>query len=253
MGHPLRVQVRGRGCGPMEAVQALRTDTRSALQSHGNAIRIELAMTPPACRGLHRAALKHEVFRFAARQRRWVGAAACVFSVLIVPGRARAQQAPPPAERAHVYSAYEVETIDRVLSSLHASVNPNPEGKVIEKIDIVRLEVFEKDDAVPLWLNAVHATTRASIIRDEVLLREGNRYKQVLCDDTLRNLRHLIQLSVVLIVAATGSEDGLVRLVVITKDVWSLRPDWDFVVNGGGLEQLTLRPNERNVAGSSKS
>ncbi len=206
-------------------------------------------MTPSACRGPHADAPKPPWGRFAKGARYGVAAAACAISPLLVSAEAQAQQSPPPAERAQVYSRYETETIDHVLSSLHATVDPNPEGKTIERIDVVRLEVFEQSDAVPLWLNVVHATTRASIIRGEMLVKEGGRYRQVLCDDTLRNLRHLIQLSVVLIVAATGSDDGLVRLVVITKDVWSLRPDWDFAVNGGGLEQLTLKPNERNVAG----
>jgi hypothetical protein len=82
-----------------------------------------------------------------------------------------------------------------------------------------------------------------------MFLHEGDPYMQALCDDTLRNLRHLSQLSVVIIVAAAGSEPGAVRLVVITKDVWSLRANWDVVVNAGGLEQLMLEPDERNLAG----
>jgi hypothetical protein len=166
------------------------------------------------------------------------------------PAPAHAQgTAPPPAERAHDYSDYERETIANVLGSLHASTDPAPEGKTIERIDIVPIDVFEERDPLPRWLNVLHATTRPSIIRHEMLLREGDRFSQVLCDDTLRNLRHLVQLSLVLVVATEGSRPGTVRVVVITKDVWSLRADWDLVLVPGGLEQLSFQPSEENVAG----
>lgn len=148
-----------------------------------------------------------------------------------------------------MYSPYELETISEVLASMHATVDPEPEGKTIERIDVVPLEVFEQRDPLPRVLNLLHATTRRSVVRREMLLREGDPYSQTLCDDTLRNLRHLVQLSVVLVVATPGSDEGKVRVVVITKDVWSLRLNWNVVVNAGGLEQLYLQPSEFNVAG----
>jgi hypothetical protein len=160
-----------------------------------------------------------------------------------------AQQAPPPAQRAQVYSVYEQETIDVVLSKRHAKIAPNPEGKVIEQIDIVTLDVVEPRDPVPNWLNDFHVTTRASVVRNEVLLRRGDLYSQPLVDETIRNLRALPQLSVVLVVATEGSAPDRVGLVVITKDVWSLRLSWDVEVPSGGIELLELHPEERNLFG----
>jgi hypothetical protein len=171
-------------------------------------------------------------------------------------------QAPPPAERSHVYSPYEQQTIDEVLASLHAKIEPEPEGKTIEQVDIVPIDVFEKRDPLPRWLDVFHATTRPSIVRREMLLREGDRYRQVLSDDAIRNLRSLPQLSVVLIVTVTGSSPDRVRVVVITKDVWSLRLNEDIEfqpsiqrsAKGGitirGLDALELQPAEWNVAGT---
>src|SRR5258708_37131204 len=82
-------------------------------------------------------------------------------------------QAPPPAERAQLYSAYEQETIGEVLAALHAVREPNPEGKAIERIDVVPLDVFEPRDPGPLWFNVFHATTRRRIVRREMLLRHA--------------------------------------------------------------------------------
>ena len=147
-------------------------------------------------------------------------------ALLLAPSLGLAQ-APPAAERSGIYSAYEQETIDEVLDSLHAKVDPDPEGKTVEGIDVVPIDVFEKRDPLPRWVDVFHATTRPSIVRREMLLREGDRYKQVLSDDTIRNLRSLPQLSVVLVVTALGSSQDRVRVVVITKDVWSLRLNWD--------------------------
>jgi hypothetical protein len=177
-----------------------------------------------------------------------LAAAACLLSALM-PTLARADP-PPPAERAHLYSTYEAETIDSVLEALAARVDPEPEGKTIERIDVVPLEIFEARDKLPQWLNVVHARTRPFVIRREVLLHAGDAYRQVLADDTLRNLRHLDPLSVVLVVTAAGSRPDRVRVVVITKDVWSIRADWSVVATNGGTELLALRPAEWNVAGT---
>lgn len=157
---------------------------------------------------------------------------------------------PPPAQRAQVYSAYEQQTIDEVLDSLHARRDPSPEGKRIEQIDVVPLDVFEPRDPVPQWLNVFHVTTRKAVIRREMLLRVGETYAQVLVDDTIRNIRRLPELSIVLVVATAATSPGRVRVVVITKDVWSLRLSWNVVGTAGGIEQLLLAPTETNLFGT---
>jgi hypothetical protein len=185
------------------------------------------------------------------RRRLWVAvvAASCAGFLLGAHGLASAQ-APPPAQRAEVYSAYEQETINEVLASLHAERETRPEGKIIERIDVVPLEVFEPRDPLPQWLNVFHATTRKYVIRREMLLREGERYQQTLVDETLRNLRVLPQLSIVLVVATHGSAPDRIGVVVITKDVWSLRLSWNVVFTPGGFEELDLVPTETNLFGT---
>jgi hypothetical protein len=81
--------------------------------------------------------------------------------------------APPPAQRLRVYSTYEQETIDEVLADKHLAQDAAPDGKTIERVDVVPLPPFEKRDILPRWLNVFHVTTRESVDRDEVLLREG--------------------------------------------------------------------------------
>lgn len=169
------------------------------------------------------------------------------------PATAHAQAPPPPAERLQVYSPYEEQTIQDVLQKLNLSRESSPEGKLVERVEIVPLDVFEPRDELPTWLNVFHVTTRKNVIRREVLLHEGDRYEQALVDDTVRDLRRLPgvpQLSAVLIVAAQGSAPDRVVLVVITKDVWSLRLNWDVVADAGGINQLSLQPSETNFLGT---
>lgn len=179
-----------------------------------------------------------------------LGATCGAFALLAaVAPRDAFAQAPAPAQRAQVYSPYELQTIAESLEQLKAKQDLKPEGKTIERIDVVPLEVFEERDPLPRWLNIFHATTRPAVVRREVLLRPGDPYNQALVDETIRNLRQLPQLSIVLVVATVGSAPGRVGLVVITKDVWSLRASWDVVVTSGGLEDLELHPEERNLFG----
>jgi hypothetical protein len=171
---------------------------------------------------------------------------------------ARADVTPPPAapaaEAAPVsqtgrYSPYEEESIAAVARERGTEIDPAPEGKRIEAVDIVTLEVFEARDPAPRVFNEAHVTTREYVIRRELLLEEGDVYRKVLADETARNLRIVPQLSLVVVVALKGSSPERVRLAVITKDVWSLRLSWDLAFTVGGIERLTIQPTETNLLG----
>jgi len=139
-----------------------------------------------------------------------------------------------------------------VLQQRRLTRDAAPEGKLVERVEVVPLDVFEPRDKVPTWLNVFHVTTRKSVIAREVLIHEGERYEQALVDDTIRNLRRVPgvpQLSAVLVVAAQGSAPDRVVVVVITKDVWSLRLNWNILADAGGIDNLTLQPSETNFLG----
>ncbi len=173
------------------------------------------------------------------------------------PSFANAQK---PISQTTEYSPYEKETIKRALADLKLEVDPLPENKTIERIDIVRLDVLEDRDPVPDAVfgvpvrgtaNALHYTTREWIVRREMLLKEGDPYVQVIVDEMARNMRNRMpfQISLVLIVPVKGSAPDKVGLLVITKDIWSLRLSFDASVTPGGLESLVIVPQETNVAG----
>lgn len=167
-------------------------------------------------------------------------------------GRDEPRGAPAP-RRVESYSPYERATIEGALGRVGGSLDGEPEGKIVERVDVISLEVIEPRDPAPGFLNWLHATSRRFTIERELLVRKGDLYRQDLVDETARNLRKLQQISLVLCVAAKGSDPHHVRLVVITKDVWSLRMNSNFVFAGGRLETLLLQPSEENLFGTHHS
>jgi hypothetical protein len=179
--------------------------------------------------------------------RTWTAVASYTLAML-APQAVRAEA--EPTTIAGRYSPYEQDSIDQAVTELKTELDPSPEGKTVEGIDVVTLDVIEPRDPAPGFLNALHATTRRYVIDREVLVRPGEAYRGVLCDETARNLRGLPELSLVICTATRGHADGTVRVLVITKDVWSLRLGWDVVYVGNGLESLQLVPTETNLGGT---
>lgn len=178
-----------------------------------------------------------------------LGCAAAIGAVA-VPARAD-PNASAPKSITHEYSAYEKESIANALKATGRIPEPDPEGKIVEGVDVVTLDVFEKRDPIPTFFNVFHWTSRPYTISRELLLKPGDAYRKVIVDETARNLRSLsAQLSLVLAVPVKGSKPGTVRVLLITKDVWSLRLNSSFSVVGGRFESLVLQPSEQNVFGT---
>jgi hypothetical protein len=160
-----------------------------------------------------------------------------------------AEAAGDPTSLTGSYSDYEKTAIRDAETKLGAHIDPSPEGKTIERIDFVRLPPIDPNDPLPPAINAAHVTSKEFVLRRALFVREGDPYRAVLVDESARSLRRLRQLSTVVCVAMNGSAADRVRLVVITKDVWSLYVDFDLALTSGGLESLTLEPKETNIAG----
>lgn len=164
--------------------------------------------------------------------------------------------AAPPSVKARL-SGYERTALDNALARVKGEVDPSPAGKIIESIVTVPFEVFEKRDFIPEvflgFVNWFHVTSKPYVIEREVLLAPGQRYDQAFVDETARNLRNTRQVSLVLVTPVVGSAPDRVKLLVITKDIWSLRLNADYRFAGGKLEYLLVEPSEENFLGTHQS
>ena len=147
------------------------------------------------------------------------------------------------------YSTLEQSVIAQRLAERKLVLEPEPEGKLIEDIQIATMDVFDERDPMPDLVNILHMTTRQRVVRRELLFELGSRYEARLAAESARNLRSLVQLSIVLIVTAQGSTPDRVRVLVITKDVWSLRLNWSLQSSNGQINSLVLNPSEENLLG----
>lgn len=146
-------------------------------------------------------------------------------------------------------SELEERSVTRVLGA-HPDRDDAPDGKRIESVDIARMSVFDDDDPVPDLFNIFHAQTREHAIRRELLFQPGERYDAERVQETLRNLQLLPQFGVVVIVTLRGSKPDRVRVVVIVRDVWSLRLNYQFQGTSNGLNYMFVNLSEDNLAGT---
>lgn len=154
------------------------------------------------------------------------------------------------------YGAGESPTVDvggAVPKKRKLRAPPDPKDAAVVAVHAMTFDGLKHIDRIVDLANSMHTTTRAYVIRRESLMRVGEPYRKVIADETARNLRRLSQVSLVVCVAFKGKDDEHVRFVMITKDVWSLRLNWDLKTGAGGLESLTLQPIETNIAGTQQS
>jgi hypothetical protein len=144
---------------------------------------------------------------------------------------------------------YEETLVSWGLAQHGRAPEPAPEGKRLEAILIAAEDVVAESDPYPNFLNIFHARTRESVIRREVLLEPGQPYSAALVQETVRNLRKLGIFAVVRVVAVQGESPGGVALLIITKDIWSLRLNQTFEVVGSFISYLKLQGTEANFLG----
>ena len=137
--------------------------------------------------------------------------------------------------RAHELGRLERQALDDALALRGLQVDPAPQGKTIGQVQVVTLEVFSSRDWYFQVFNVFHRTTREGMIRREALFAAGQPYDQAVVDETWRNLQHPDLSSAVVIVPVKSATPGTVDVLIVTRDVWSLRLNTEFEVQGSGF------------------
>lgn len=149
--------------------------------------------------------------------------------------------------------SYQRAWIDRALQAKGLRIDPSPEGKRIESIWILPEDVLTEQDPWPAILAKVHVTTLESVVRQELLFREGESWVGELVDETERNLRGNLFVSVARILPVRERSADQLSALVLTKDLWSLRSSFDYSYVGGRLEFFDLQLGEHNLLGRNKA
>jgi len=183
--------------------------------------------------------------------------AALALAAVALGARAAHTQAQRPLSR------LERESVDEALKDLGLVPEPNPAGKTIGNVYVVNQDVFSRRDWYFQLLNIFHRTTRENVLRRELLFKPGQRYDQALVEETTRNLQTPAALvlatgepvpqpelsSVVAILPVASRAPGTVDVLVVTRDVWSLRLNTTFEFQQNTLSFLDTSLSENNLFG----
>ena len=129
-------------------------------------------------------------------------------------------------------------------------------GARIGGIEIDTVQVFDLDNpADNNWLfrtaDHLHKGTRVSAIAAQLLFRRGDLYSRRLLDETERNIRQNSSFLREPVIRPIRYHDGVVDIVVITHDVWTLQPGVNFS-RSGGTNTTGVDISDSNVFGYGK-
>ncbi len=148
---------------------------------------------------------------------------------------------------------YEQQRLERVLALQKLELEAAPEGKRIGFIRIVRDDVFVKEEIWPLWWNWFHGRTREEVVRRELLFQQGASFEEARVEETMRNMRGMGIFTMVRIAAVKGARPDEVGVLVMTRDIWSLRIENDINVTNSVITTLLVRLTELNAFGQNKT
>ncbi len=129
-------------------------------------------------------------------------------------------------------------------------------GAVIGKILIDNQNIFNLEDPKDntrlfRLADRLHIRTRASVIRQQLLFRSGDRYSRRVLDESERILRAEGYLYDAWI-RTVSYHAGVVDVRVTTRDVWTLNPGFNFG-RSGGSNTTGANLEDTNVLGSGAS
>ena len=160
--------------------------------------------------------------------------------------------APPTYELS--LGSYERTSLERALAARRLRLDPHPYGKVLRHIHVVNQDVFGEEEGFLTWFNVFHRTSHEHVVEREVLLRPGQTWNDEVVDETRRRLRDPLFTTLVVIapVAAEGGGPTEVDLLVVTRDIWSLRMNSRYEIQEGVLTELSVSISENNLLGYRK-
>jgi hypothetical protein len=158
----------------------------------------------------------------------------------------------PTCEWIMTFSSLEKLSIGRALAGLGLEVDPAPWDKVIARIRIYNEDVFAEKN----WLrffNHFHVTTRERTIRSELTVEAGQVWNEELIAESARRLKDPLYTGVVALLPVKSAEPGKVDLLVVTRDIWSLRFNTQYQIQQGSLTNLSMSLSENNFLGRRKT
>ena len=147
-------------------------------------------------------------------------------------------------------SSLERQSVARALAARGYQVDPAPWGKVIGAVRVYNEDVFAEKNRLLQFFNHFHVTTQESAIASEVVIGVGEVWDQARIEETARRLRDPLWSSVVVVIPVVSAEPGKVDMLVVTRDIWSLRLNTQYTFQQGSLTNFSIALSENNFLGT---
>ena len=128
-------------------------------------------------------------------------------------------------------------------------VDPEPWGKTIDIVLVENEDVFAEDNWLQFF-NNFHYTTREYRVRQEMTIQAGEVWDQPRVEESARRLHDPLYTSVVAMLPIKSALPGHVKLLCITRDIWSLRLNTQYTIQQNALTGLSFSLSENNFLGS---
>ena len=146
-------------------------------------------------------------------------------------------------------SSLERASLVRALTARGYEIEPAPWGKLIGALRVYNEDVFAERTPLLQFFNYFHITTKESTIRAEAVVAAGEIWDQERIAETARRLRDPLWSSVVAVVPVKAAAPGTVDVLIVTRDIWSLRLNTQYTFQQGKLTNLSMSLSENNFLG----
>lgn len=154
-------------------------------------------------------------------------------------------------------SQFERDAVDEGLKVHGLVVDDDPIGKIVSKIYVYTKAPFSEEAGFLAFFDALHVNTKDHIIKQYLFQEEGKVYDAQAIRDSEIYLRKRGQVRSMAVIVPVRSKNldtaKEVELLVVTRDLLTLRPTFDFQGNSEVITDLMVALGEHSIAGSNKS
>ncbi|MBK7534161.1 MAG: hypothetical protein IPI49_02095 [Myxococcales bacterium] len=159
--------------------------------------------------------------------------------------------APAPCDWLATLGSLEVSSVLRALAAQKLTLEPAPWGKLVGRVLVHNDDVFAERGFLQFF-NVFHVTSKPNVVAREVVLRRGQPWDQARAEETARRLRDPVFSSVAVVVPVRGQRPDTVDVLVVTRDIWSLRFNTNYRYQDSSLTFLAVSISENNFLGRRK-
>jgi hypothetical protein len=147
------------------------------------------------------------------------------------------------------FSTLEQKSVARVLAAHGYLPEPEPWGKVIAHVVVVNEDVFAEKNWLQFF-NMFHYRSRPNRVREELTIQAGEVWDEPRVEESARRLHDPLYSSVVALLPIKTTDPSEVDLLVVTRDLWSLRLNSQYTYQQSSLTNLALSLSENNFFGT---